>query len=289
MYFSNLLSEEKTFSRDKKAGTMPFVCNTSEITTENCHVVSENGVLTLKQGDVDATKDLFMKGLYNDNLDEAFDLTGKKSSITYREIEDTAENPMIVVLASTIKLYAGVRTYIKYINIAEDAVLAMLVFGACEFTFPDGTSVPMQRCNSSVLDGRKTFDYTGSKMRDLSVLTDKESGYVINNDIVNAVIVNYTSSKGTAFDGVSYKTVKEHTVMFDRRNLDNARKKEQERKKKIEMEKALKLAQRKAAELEAKRKAKEKAEQEAKEVESQYSDNGLNLGAQAFLRAVGKR
>lgn len=296
MYFSNLFNSVYKSDRGGRKGTIPFECSISEKVSPDTHVVLEDNKICLKHDISDKNNDLFLFGLNPEDMNTK--VLGEKSrlSLTYNDIKDTDENPLIVVLAKSIKFYAGVSTYIKYINIGKD-VLAMLVFGACEFTFPDGTSVAMQRCNSSYLEERIKFEYTGEDLSKTSILEDKESGYRYNNEAVNSVIVSYTSSKGTAFDGVKYRTVLNHVNVFDSSKLEEAREKANKRKKLLEQEKQRKLEERKKAEERARLKAIKEEKNKQEKVNKQFKSNNhetveiptsgrVNNGALAFMNAI---
>lgn len=286
MYFSNLIGGRFESKRDNRTGSVPFKCEYEESVLPDAHVVLDKNTNTLvvRQGDVPEEQDLFMHGFNVEN--GSAKIMGEKSKVstTYNDIKDTDENPLIAVLAKSIKFYAGVTTYIKYITLEDGYVLAMLVFGACEFTFADGTEVAMQRCNTSILDGRLKFEYTGKTICELSDIEDPESGYKLNNDMVNAVVVNYTSTNGKTFNGVRYKTLKIHTRIFNFTRLAEAKRKAAAKKEREEQKKQEMLLARKAAELEAKKKAKEQEMEEQKAIDQQFS--GVNQGALAFMNAV---
>lgn len=281
MYFSNLFNARVRDERKCGRGTIPFVCDSDILTVEDAHVVCNDGMLLVKTGAEALKDDIFMQGLISEDPEEL--ILGKqyKLDLRYKDIQETAENPLIVVLAKSIKLYAGVTTYIKYITM-DDCILAMLVFGACEFTFPDGTSVPMQRCNNSLnLVNRQTVEYDAKSIAGLSRLEDKESNYLMTNDVVNAVVVSFSSSRGTTFDGVRYKTMKNHVKVFNTKNVLYAREKERKRKERAELLKLQKIEERKKAEL---REKQLKKDEEQKVLDEQFS--GINQGALAFLNAV---
>lgn len=284
MYFSNLLNSPYENARDSKKGSMSFkVGSFDNRVVGDAHVVVEDGNLTVRTGNEFADKDLFLHGFNVEDMSSKVMGVKSKSSLTYNDIRDTQDNPLIVVLARSIKFYAGVTTYIKYITMGSD-VLAMLVFGACEFTFADGSSVPMQRCNTSNLEERRTFEYSGTDLLELSIIQDEESWYRMNDDMVNAVIVSYTSSKGTAFDCVRYKTFKHHTKVFNTVRLEAAREKVRIKKAKIEVEKARKQEEQRLAMLKAKKEKEEREREEQEEIDKQFT--GVNAGALAFLNAI---
>lgn len=276
MYFSNLLEGNfvRDFQRHTRTGTIPFVCNVDERAIE-ADVVLKNNQITI--GNAGEGENLFAKGL-NGEDSEVF-LERFKTGLTYKEIKDTAENPLIVVLAKSIKFYVGVKTYVKYINISDDFVLAMLVYGACEFTFEDGTSVPMQRCSTTNLDNRTTVEYSGKKLRECAKFECKESGYNLNYDVVSAVVVHIPNTSSC-----NYRSVPEHVLVFDNKNWEVAKAKAAERKAKLEEERLRKEEEKRQAALEAERKRKEEEEAKAKEVEQQFEE--ASVGAAAFLQAV---
>lgn len=276
MYFSNLLDGNvvRDFQRHTRTGTIPFVCNEDSRAVEAEIILKDNQIVVGKPGE---GENLFAKGLSGEDS-EAF-LEKYKTGLTYKEVKETEENPFIVVLAKSIKFYVGIKTYVKYINISDDFVLAMLVYGACEFTFEDGTSVPMQRCNATNLDNRTTVEYTGKDLRGCTKFECKESGYNLNYDVVSAVIVHIPNTSAC-----NYRSVSDHVLVFDNKNWDIAKKKAAERKAKEEEDKARKEEEKRRAAEEAERRRKEEAEAKAKEVEKQFEE--ASVGAAAFLQAV---
>lgn len=276
MYFSNLLDGNvvRDFQRHTRTGTIPFVCSVNERAVEAEVILKDNQIVI---GDIGEGENLFAKGLTGEDS-EVF-LEKYKTGLTYKEIKETEENPFIVVLAKSIKFYVGIKTYVKYINISDDFVLAMLVYGACEFTFEDGTSVPMQRCNATNLDNRTTVEYSGKKLRECTKFECRESGYNLNHDVVSAVIVHIPNTSA-----YNYRSVSEHVLVFDNKNWEIAKSKAAERKAKLEEERLRKEEEKRQAALEAERKRKEEEEAKAKAVEQQFEE--ASVGAAAFLQAV---
>lgn len=279
MYFCNLFEETgvKTFKRFAKAGTLPFINDRADRLTEG-YVAKVNNELRVVESE---EKNLFLRGLSGSDSEEF--LPKLKTNLTYADIKDSQENPMIITLAKTIKFYQGVKTYIKYINISSNCVLVMLVFGACDVTFDDGTEITFQRCNNSVLDGKRKYEYTGETLRELSHLEDSECGYVLSNDVVNAVIVNKHNESCS-----SYRTVKDHVEIFDSKFVSAARKayseaqrlKEEERARKVELNR---IANEKAK---IKMQQKHKEEIEKKEKGSTTKKQTMSVGGSDFLRSV---
>lgn len=302
MYFSNLLDRKVEVSRGK---SFPFVCEYEDRVLENAHIVVENNQIVVKVGDEYAEKDLFLKGLSGVAETAVEGITTKSKRIhdfTYGELKDTAENPLIVVLAKGFSIYAGCRSLVKYIELGSGYVLAMLVFGACSFSMEDGSEVPMQRCDFSDIGERAKFEFTGETIKNMSNVIDKESNYRVNSDMVNAVLVNFSSSKGKVFDGVSYRTIKEMSTVFKTDTMMMQREKAAERMAKktarklaIEAERAQRSAEAKA---ERERQMEEALKEQKKEfkvpterkhrtpAQPKKESNGRNAQASAFLAMV---
>lgn len=255
MYFSNLLDSRGvgTFQRGSRAGVLPFVNGIEERSAVGHVRVSDGRIIVdeLEDGD------LFLKGI-TEGTDAPF-LDGYKTGLLCKEVLDTENNPMIVVLAKSIKFYVGVKTFVKFINVAEDMVLACLVYGACEFTFDDGTSVALQRCNTVDLDGKKVKEFSAKDLREHCHVTDKESGYNLEWDCVCPLIVNITSD----FSG-NYKTVKEQINVFSTEQLEKARVKAAEKRRIAEEEAKRQEEIRKQRMAEFEKRQREKAEAEAR-------------------------
>lgn len=302
MYFSNLLDRKVEVSR---GNSFPFVCEYEDRVLENAHIVVENNQIVVKVGDEYAEKDLFLKGLSGVAETAVEGITTKSKRIhdfTYGELKDTAENPLIVVLAKGFSIYAGCRSLVKYIELGSGYVLAMLVFGACSFSMEDGSEVPMQRCDFSVISERAKFEFTGETIKGMSNVVDKESNYRVNGDMVNAVLVNFSSSKGKVFDGVSYRTIKEMSTVFKTDTMMMKREKAAERMAKktarklaIEAERAQRSAEAKAERERQMKEALKKQEKEFKvpterkhrtPAQPKKESNGRNAQASAFLAMV---
>ena len=302
MYFSNLLDRKVEVSR---GNSFPFVCEYEDRVLENAHIVVENNQIVVKVGDEYAEKDLFLKGLSGVAETAVEGITTKSKRIhdfTYGELKDTAENPLIVVLAKGFSIYAGCRSLVKYIELGSGYILAMLVFGACSFSMEDGSEVPMQRCDFSVISERAKFEFTGETIKGMSNVVDKESNYRVNGDMVNAVLVNFSSSKGKVFDGVSYRTIKEMSTVFKTDTMMMKREKAAERMAKKTARRLAIEAERAQRSAEAKAERERQMEEALKEQEKEFKvpmerkhrtpaqpkkeSNSRNAQASAFLAMV---
>ena len=296
MYFVNLIGKENI----ERKTSIPV--HVADGTIENAGVYIKDDavyVAELPEGETN----LFMKGLQEGNEDVLVKrykkLMGTK--LVLKDLEDTEDNPLILVYAKGVRVYSGVKTYIKYINVGEN-VLAMLVYGACEMVLPDGTVAPLQRCYNGYVDNLKTYEFRGKDLANCSQVRDAESGYIMSDDIVNAVIMTVSDTDRL------FRSVKEHISVFYTKNVEEARVKEAKRLELLEAKRKQKEEERrKAAELRAEKeriKQEHEAAEAAKALEKSKkkrskktveevtieptsgNSSTLNVGAAAFLKYV---
>lgn len=279
MYFSNMLDQNGVREYKRASGdlVMPFNCTVGDRIAP-MHVSVVNGSLVLS--DSSNCKDIFNipteapeSGLFMEEC----------CKLTCSQVEDTEENPMITVLAKAVHFFEGVKTFVKFVNIGEDAVLVCLVYGVCMFEFYDGDTLICQRCDShDVYNNAKSYRYTGKDLRSMVSVIDEKSGYDMYNDMVNAVVVNIRQVKGGE-SSKSYRYIRRMAHMFDARGLMLGIKRAEDRMKRRELAK-------KKAEEEARAKA-ERAKEIARkkreaEVEKQYAES--SLGAVDFRQMVAR-
>ena len=282
MYICNMLGKD---------GVKSY--NNGKVVISNEESVVE-GYFTVKDGKVVETEsegeNIFLSW-YNTEKESSLYRVGKpngrKGNLTYSIVKDTPENPLIVVLCKEIGVFEGIEADIRYINLSDDTILAMLVSGACTF---DGN--PMQRCNTMSFENRTIYNYSAEKLRDLSdnLFTEKNSNYVYSKDIICSVLLNHESDVS-----FSVKRVGE-PYFIDKSGYDKAvadfkvlqeQKEREEQQRKIE--KALR-EERVKADMAAKQ-AEEKAKKEKKVKDalskaSVKKEEKSNLGASDFLAAV---
>jgi len=275
MYFCNMLGKDymKSYNNGK------VTISREDVSEGFLALTSDGKVVNVDSNSTE--KNLFLNGLVvePDKLDTTYRVgkpTGRKGNITYKMIQDTEENPLIIVLCKELAFYEGIEADVRFINLDDDCVLACLVAGVCCF---DGT--PMQRCNNVNFAGKKLLKFDSKKLNGFTekLYTDKDTGYVYNKDVLCAVCVlmedetNFTAKK----------PIKD--IMIDSTGLDKARKVVEERKAKVEaMEQRRQEARQKYLdEIREKeeREAKEKADKEAQEALEEAS-----VGAANFLKAV---
>jgi len=214
MYFANLLGEDGVRSFDRGSSKcIPFV---------NEHENTTAGFVALKDGKLVVSTDgenLFLKGIKNEKDDAVLNFTshkahkGKTKHLTFKEIKDTDENPLIIVLCKEISLYDSIPTGLKYIYIGEDYMLACLIYGACDF---DG--ITMQRCNVTDTNGKQKATFTGKHLSLFSRCIDPETEYCYMKDVVNHVELSYKGEEGCS----RYSTVTSMVNKFDERGLKEA-------------------------------------------------------------------
>lgn len=290
MYFSNMLcSEGKIFVRGGKEGTYPFVCDAVERVSV--------GAVTLKNKQLvvgNPSEDILCKEIREHQ--QKSDIYNKEvgCKLTYGQVADTEENPLITVLCRGIYFYEGVKSFIKFVNLGSQGILACLVYGACDFEFDDGEVVPMQRCNDQSLD-RKRHYYTGEKLMQCFYAEDKESGYNYAYDAVFGGLVNIGIVKGEM--SFKYRTVKDKTYLFCSEGIEAAREKERKRKEeaakraeahrleRARMQEAYNRAQIEKANQEKAEKAEKVKKTRTTKKENVVTESG-SAGAAAFLQAV---
>lgn len=265
MYFVNMCDEEGvgTF---RKGNSIPFV-NKFKETVKGYVSLKGNQLVVGTDG-----KNLFEKGITQSN--EAY-LPKLKSGLTCKEVTETEENPLILVLCDYIEVYDKVPANIKFIHLGDEKILAMLIYGACGFN-----GIPMQRCNETELANKKAKKLTSKDIKGITRSIDTESDYNYINDAVIQLEIKYSDASAGAC--VSGKICHEGTEVFNMEKILHHR----EHVKVIEEKrKQRKLAEEARKEQEALERAqKQEAEQKAKKEElfKQSSE-----GAKDFLAALG--
>lgn len=299
MYYGSLLNhvESGDFYRGKGAVQFEYV-NSKEL-MRDASLVLQDDKLKIVSG---AKENLFMQGIQGvdptEKLDKKLFKLGRYEDLSYADVQDSEENPLIIVLCKKINFIQGTKAFVKYVQL-QDYILAVLVYGVCEFVNDDGDPVVMSRCYSAEIEGKQRHTYTAEDMKRLSRMVDPESGYDMGRDAVCAVVVDYGGAKSGAISAVSYKTVGSCVKVFDVRGLTAAREKaaakkaqaEAEKKRKHEEMMAFEAARKAKLEEEArnaKNATKLKTEKVKKPVtvsEEHMENMPENEGARAFMEA----
>ena len=236
----------------------------------------------------------------------------------WADVQDTEENPAIIVMCRAIHLVNGVKSYIKLLNISKDYMLVMLVSGAIGFEDDDLQALFMARNleEGVSVERRATKWISATKLNEMLLLQDS-SGYRYNMDMVVSACVSFES------DLVNVKVMKDSCVIIDPQAKVRAKsladsmaekaRKEEERKAKeaeemerIRKERKEELARQRKEEqqkAEAKReesrqrardkaaatRAAKKAEQSAKSEIKTPEGTARNTGAEMFLSMLGSK
>lgn len=289
------------FSIKAKEDLNMIICNTTsigEVKVKNIEVdFSENksgstilGFFTCKDGKVVVSQDtqdedIFMKGLIGNSEDvyrKGETSPNRKRDITYKLIEDTEENPLIIAMCESVEFYVGVQTNIKVL-VAGDVMFVMLISGVCSI---DG--LVLARCYNGNITNKKTVKYDSKKMQELLswVCNDMKTGYDFSGDVIPNISIKYSDERNYAAGIVN----KDDLYFFNNNLEENIRKYEEKRARKEE-EKRQRLEY---LHKESERIAKERKESEAKKEESKRSDTfeTVNVGAQQFrdlLNSFGRK
>lgn len=285
------------FSIKAKEDLNMIICNTTLLDGVNRKEISVNfpeatipGFLTYKENKVVVSEDtnddnIFMKGLIGE--DEHTYRRGeispnRKKDITYKLIEDTEDNPLLITMCESVEFYVGIQTNIKVL-IAGDVMFVMLISGVCSI---DG--ITLARCYNGNIANRKSVKYDCKKMQELLswVFKDMITGYDYSRDAVANISIKYSDERNYSAGVVN----KEDLYFFNNNLEENIRKYEEKRARKEE-EKRQRLEY---LHKESERIAKERKESEAKKEESKRSDTfeTVNVGAQQFrdlLNSFGRK
>lgn len=264
MYYGSLLNHVESGDFYRGKGAVRFEYVKSKDLMRDAGLVLQNDKLKIVPG---AKENLFMQGIQgvdpSEKLDKKLFKLGRYDDLSYADVQDSEENPLIIVLCKKINFIQGTKAFVKYVQL-QDYILAVLVYGVCEFVNDDDEPVMMSRCYSADIDGKQRHTYTAEDMKRLSRMVDPESGYDLCRDAVCAVVVDYSGAKSGAISSVSYKTVGNCVKIFDARGLTEAREKAAAKKAQAEAEKKRKHEEMMA--FEAARKAK--LEEEARNVKN---------------------
>lgn len=301
MFYVNILSDVTDgteFPRGRSG--IPFVHRDLPEGALASIIVGADGKLYPAEAS-EGTANVFIHGLSNEDMNEKY-IGGLNSELSFKDVSDTPENPIVCVLCSEIGLYKNIPANIKFMNVADGVFLAALIYGACEFN-----GIALERCNNKSLDGKSVVKTINSKeLASMASLEDRETGYCFNYDVVAQAQFLFKEDK-KGFCNYSCQYIKRDVFWLSTTGLDLARKRkaeEDEKRRKAEEERKAKL---KAEMEESQRRRAEKekadaleAEEKAKEKERRRQERIMNggsarknqqtitksVGAAAFLEAV---
>lgn len=234
----------------------------------DCGVYLRDGKVVVDEYN-DNEKNMFMRGMYSyseEVICNYLNIGRIKSDACVNDIIDTEENPCILVLTSNVGFFKNKKAYIKCIPVSKELMLVSLIYGSCVFRNYMGEEMLLQRSDFNEVDmSPENIVYMSAKelSNDL-VFSDKETGYRLSLDCVNAVVVYIDN-----FGNRSIRTVKEHVEVFDMSGLNDAKlkleKANTKRKQELERKEAARAEYEKLRmEKEAKKQAAEEAAKKAK-------------------------
>jgi hypothetical protein len=218
------------------------------------------------------------------------ELKSTVGKLAYADVQDTAENPIIVVYCDTISIFKNTPALIKFLYVGKNGVLAALIAGACAF---DG--VVLERCYYSEDEGNygkaiKTFD--GEALKGTVVSEDKKTGYDFLYDCVFEVHMLYKEDKSGA---LSFSSACSDKYFLDGgAGYEKARKEYEKSLNDEALRKEVQKAEYEAFQKEKSHRLAEEAEMERMKKESKKNSGikskekveVVNVGASGFLAAV---
>lgn len=253
MYVVNLLGDDLV----TEDGKFNIVFSEGETTVQG-YLTTENGSIVLKQGtprefdavlrektqvstferskeDAPLVKmvegvNLFCKGLSaaenpeKQGVYHSYKVSRKSFVISYNDIADTDDNPLIIVICSEISFYKNCQCDLRVLPTGEGHIIAMLVKGSCAF---DG--IPFDRVTKttssvdSTLNEKALVDMLSPLMR------DSKTDYCYVSDGV--LSIRYTLSA----EGRRIQNLREGEVLLNEKRLllERVRVKQEEEKKRL--------------------------------------------------------
>lgn len=176
MYFVNMVDDVNEGDVFQRELTVPYIASCLDSSYEGKFVVKDGSVQFV--GDDEDGENIFNRGFRGDP--NAIYNANFSKYIKFKDVIDTEENKLIVVLCNSIGIYQGVDANIKIMLIDENHMLAALVYGACEFN-----GVCLKRTCTKAVEGRAICKVVTPKMvRNLMLVRDTVSDYDMKMDSV---------------------------------------------------------------------------------------------------------
>lgn len=178
----------------------------------------------------------------------------------WADVQDTPENPAIIVVCKALYMVNGIKSYVKLLNVNKDYVVAMLVSGAIGFQDDELQILYMSRNipEGVAIDRRDSQRIDAERLNDFLMLKD-ENGYQYNMDMAISAILE--SAPGST----SVRAMKSECLIFDPQAEVRAKRVADAVAEKARKERE--LQERKAAEAEAARLEQERKAAEMREIE----------------------
>lgn len=121
-----------------------------------------------------------------------------EAPILWADVQDTPENPAIIVMCKSLYLVSGVKTYIKVLQVNKDCIVAMLVAGAIGFEDDQQQIITMSRNlpEGMSLNGRRDKRLSPKDLDGMMLLQDS-NGYCYNMDTAISAYVHATTDMTT--------------------------------------------------------------------------------------------
>ena len=274
--------------------------------TEDCSgqffVNKEDNVIELDRYNSIENTNIFGNRLFPDEekgISDLFrgDTNTVLSRLTYADIRDTDDNPILVVYCDSIGIFKNVPAIIKFLYMGSNGVLAALIAGACQFN-----GVVLERCFTSPREDaykKVARTFHGSDLKDAVVGRDARTGYdYLNNTVFEVQLMLSSFADGST--KMSMKTLDRYYLdggegvnkaqeVYEA-GLKEAQRQAELKKLKYEAE-AQATAKRRAEEeekarIEKERKAEARANRKANSVSKRSNAPTRNVSASDFLEAV---
>lgn len=300
MYFSNLVGKGAVGTHIRENGmSLPIVIPDTENDPkfEVRHIGNEIVVSNGMDG-------VNIFGLSADvDMDSKVTPFKRVPHLTYSDIADTAENPIVVVLTKGVRFYSDIPTYIEVLYINSDMMLISLVYGACAFEMGDGEYIPLQRCSKANIEAEnhRVFATMDCKNLKAHTLCATKGGYdksynqtcplLVTGSNVKGLSVRCLTNKGYVFDPERVEDVvsAEKAEVEAKRSAAEAKRAENIEKTKA----ALKAAEERKAEEEARKEAKKSKSKRSTPRASKSGERSdptkRNTGAASFLAMLGQK
>ena len=217
-----------------------------------------------------------------------FNTSDEKYHCTEEELHGTDENPIVVVITKSFKVYKDVPAYIKYIPI-EGGVVVALLKGVIAVQYDNGEYVQLARNTYANTVLAESQVYTADDIANMNVLEDKESGVKYSDYVVSDCVIFISLSKDNRILK-KVKFSKENFNVLSQEVFDEGKAKKERIARKQEEEKLAKEEQRRQY-YEKMRKQKELDEVAANEGFETSGNKKVKVtegstGAQEFLNFV---
>lgn len=241
----------------------------------------------------------------------------QEDKLIWADVQDTDENPAIIVVCKALHMVNGVKTYVKLLNVNKDYIVALLVCGAigfeddeCQILFmsrnlPEGVSV--ERRDSQRIDPSKLNEFLSLKDSNgyqynmdmaISAILQSAPGSITVKALKNECLIFDPQAEVRAkalADALAEKARKEEELKAQKAAEDEEirRKQQEEADRQKEIERIKAEARREASKVAAREKAAatraaKKAEQEEKSEIKTPEGSERNAGAEFFLAMLGK-